>query len=45
MATKQDLLDTLTEAGVDGYTFSDSKTAIEEAVAKLVPAVNRQKGV
>ncbi len=45
MATKQELLQTLIDAGEEGYSFSDSKTDLEKAVADLVPAVNRQKGV
>ncbi len=45
MATKKELLATLTAAGEEGYGMTDSKEALEIAVASLVPAVNRQKGV
>ena len=45
MATKLELLKALTEAGKDGYTMADSKEYLAAAVAGLVPAVNRQKGV
>ncbi len=45
MATKKELLKTLTEAGVEDFTLSDEKSDLEEAVANIVPAVNRQKGV
>ncbi len=45
MATKKELLKTLTDAGVEGFTLSDDKSDLEEAVANIVPAVNRQKGV
>ena len=45
MATKKELLQTLTEAGVEGFTASDDKSDLETAVANIVPAVNRRKGV
>ena len=45
MATKKELLKTLTEAGVEGFSLSDDRSDLEEAVANIVPAVNRQKGV
>jgi hypothetical protein len=45
MATKKELLKALTDAGVTDFTLDDSKTDLEAAVAALVPAVNRQKGV
>ncbi len=45
MATKKELLATLTAAGEEGYAMTDPKEALEAAVAGLVPAVNRQKGV
>ena len=45
MATKKELLKTLTDAGVEGFTLSDDRSDLEEAVANIVPAVNRQKGV
>jgi hypothetical protein len=45
MATKKELLKTLTEAGVKGYSTSDSHADLEKAVAVLVPPVNRQKGI
>ncbi len=45
MATKKELLQTLTEADVEGFTASDEKSDLEEAVANIEPAVNRQKGV
>ena len=45
MATKKELLQALTEAGVEGFTLSDDKSDLEEAVAKIEPAVNRRKGV
>ncbi len=45
MATKKALLATLTAAGEDGFTMDDPKEDLEAAVAGLVPAVNRQKGV
>ena len=45
MATKKELLKALTEASVEGFTLSDEKDDLEEAVANIEPAVNRQKGV
>ena len=45
MATKKELLKTLTEAGVEGFSLSADRSDLEEAVANIVPAVNRQKGV
>ena len=45
MATKKELLKTLTDAGVEGFSLSDEKSDLEEAVANIEPAVNRQKGV
>ena len=45
MASKQELLKALTEAGVEGYSIADPKPKLEKAVADLVPAVNRQKGI
>ena len=45
MATKKELLKTLTDAGVEGFTASDPRADLEEAVANIEPAVNRQKGV
>ncbi len=45
MATKKELLEILTDADVEGFTLSDDKSDLEEAVASIEPAVNRQKGV
>lgn len=45
MATKLELLAALEAAGVEGYSMSDPKEDLEAAVAGIVPAVNRQKGV
>ena len=45
MATKEELLQDLEDAGEEGYSMADSKGKLEAAVASLVPAVNRQKGV
>ena len=45
MATKKELLKTLTEAGVEGFSLSDDRSDLEEAVANIEPTVNRQKGV
>ena len=45
MATKKELLKALTDAGVEGFSLSDDKDDLETAVANIVPAVNRQKGV
>ena len=45
MATKKELLQALTDAGVEGFTGSDDKSDLEEAVANIEPVVNRQKGV
>lgn len=45
MATKKELLKTLTKAGVEGFSSLDDKSDLEEAVANIEPAVNRQKGV
>jgi len=45
MATKKELLQTLTDAGFEGFSLSDDKSDLEEAVANIEPAVNRQKGV
>jgi hypothetical protein len=45
MATKKELLQTLTDAGIEGFSLSDDKADMEAAVAKIQPAVIRQKGV
>lgn len=45
MASKKELLKTLTDAGETGFSIADSKIDLEKAVSGLVPAVNRQKGV
>ncbi len=45
MATKKDLLATLTDAGVSGFSMSDDKTDLEDAVANIEPVVYRQKGI
>lgn len=45
MATKKELLKTLTDAGVEDFSLSDDKSDLEEAVTNIEPAVNRQKGV
>ena len=45
MATKLQLLTTLTNAEVDGFSMADDKTDLEAAVAGLDPVVDRRKGV
>ncbi len=45
MATKKELLQALTDAGIEGFTASDDKADLEKAVANIVPVVNRRKGV
>ena len=45
MATKKELLKTLADSGVEGFSLSDEKSDLEEAVANIEPAVDRQKGV
>lgn len=45
MATKKELLKALTDAGIEGFAVSDDKSDLEEAVANIEPAVNRQKGI
>ena len=53
MATKKELLQTLAEADVEGFTASDDKSDLEEAVDDIRKKIhdtrderaNRQKGV
>ncbi len=45
MATKLQLLATLTTAEVDGFSMADDKTDLEAAVAALDPVTSRRKGV
>lgn len=45
MATKKELLKTLTDAGIEGFSLTSSKEDLEDAVAVIEPSVIRQKGV
>ena len=45
MATKKELLKTLTDAGVEGYSLASSKEDLEDAIALIEPPVIRQKGI
>jgi len=45
MATKTELLATLSAAGVEGYTMATPKDELVEAVAALDPIVDRRKGI
>ena len=42
---KKELLEALTDAGVSGFSMSDDKIDLEDAVANIEPQVNRQKGI